>query len=224
MKSARKLRGIHFIDPEDTEFKETIKNARKKLETSVAPAMPCKIAENCGIGASIKIQTKLACILEAGEYTRMRMGNSITHHHEDHIAGKGENSLQHYHLVHKFISTPQAMKIPAAKAAVDKEWEKLEKISAWNLTKVRSKKEVIDEARTSGATVHFASLMDICHLKNAELEAKHQKYKGRVVLRGDIVKDDSVSYAVFTEQGSSASQMTAATIMDIISRLPGCDG
>ena len=66
--------------------------------------------------------------------------------------------------------------------------------------------------------------MDICHLKNAELEAKHQKYKGRVVLRGDIVKDDSGSYAVFTEQGSSASQMTAAKIMDIISRLPGCDG
>ena len=66
--------------------------------------------------------------------------------------------------------------------------------------------------------------MDICHLKNAELEAKHQKYKGRVVLQGDIVKDDSGSYAVFTEQGSSASQMTAAKIMDIISRLPGCDG
>ena len=70
----------------------------------------------------------------------------------------------------------------------------------------------------------FASLMDICHLKNAELDAKHQKYKGRVVFRGDIVKDDSGSYAVFTEQGSSASQMTAAKIMDIISRLPGCDG
>ena len=102
--------------------------------------------------------------------------------------------------------------------------EKLEKFSAWNLTKVKSKKQLIDKARTSGATVHFASLMDICHLKNAELEAKHQKFKGRVVLRGDIVKDDSGSYAVFTEQGSSASQMTAAKIMDIISRLPGCDG
>ena len=101
---------------------------------------------------------------------------------------------------------------------------KMEKISAWNLTKVKSKKQVIDEARTAGATVHFASLMDICHLKNAELEAKHQKDKGRVVLRVDIVKDDSGSYAVFTEPGSSASQMTAAKIMDIISRLPGCDG
>ena len=70
---------------------------------------------------------------------------------------------------------PQAMKIPAAKAAVDKDWEKLEKILAWDLTKVRSKSEVIDEARTKGAKVHFASLMDICHLKNAELETKHQK-------------------------------------------------
>ena len=119
---------------------------------------------------------------------------------------------------------PQALKIPAAKGAVAKEWEKLEKILAWDVTKARNKSEVIDEARTSGATVHFASLMDICHLKNAELEAKHQKCKGRVVLRGDIVKDDSGSYAVFTEQGSSASQMTAARIMDIISRLPGCHG
>ena len=82
---------------------------------------------------------------------------------------------------------------------------------------------MIDEAKISGATVHFASLVVICHLKNAELEAKHQKYKGRVVLRGDIVKDNSGSYAVFTERGSSASQMTAAKIMDI-SRLPGCDG
>ena len=79
---------------------------------------------------------------------------------------------------------------------------KLEKISAWNLTEVKSKKKVIAEARTAGATVHFASLTDICHLKNAELEAKHQKYKGRVVLRGDIVKDNSGAYAVFTEQGS----------------------
>ena len=39
-----------------------------------------------------------------------------------------------------------------------------------------------------------------------------------------IVKDDSGAYAVFTEQGSSASQMTAAKVMDVIARLPDCDG
>ena len=61
--NARKLRGIYFIDPEDKEFKETIKHARQKLETSVAPAMPYKIMKsnkNCGSGASNEIKTKLA--------------------------------------------------------------------------------------------------------------------------------------------------------------------
>ena len=57
------------------------------------------------------------------------------------------------------------------------------------------------------------SLMDTCHLKNAESEPKYQKYKGRVVLRGDIVKDDSY-----------ASQMTDAKVMGVIARLPDCAG
>ena len=38
------------------------------------------------------------------------------------------------------------------------------------------------------------------------------------------MKDDSGSYTVFTEQGSSASQMTAAKVMAIVSSLPGCAG
>ena len=94
----------------------------------------------------------------------------------------------------------------------------------WQLTKVRNKKDVIEEAKNKGRKVHFASLMDLCHLKNSELGPQFQEYEGRVVLRADIVKDDSGSYAVFTEQGSSASQMTVAKVMDIISRLPGFSG
>ena len=77
---------------------------------------------------------------------------------------------------------------------------------------VRNKKDVIDEAKKEVKTEHVASLMDICHLENSELEPKHQKYKGRMVLPGDIVKDDSGSYAACTEKGSSASQMTAAKV------------
>ena len=59
LENARKLRGIYFIDPEDTEFKETIKNARKKLETSVAPAMPCKIMEKLGVVHPTKLKQDL---------------------------------------------------------------------------------------------------------------------------------------------------------------------
>ena len=83
---------------------------------------------------------------------------------------------------------------------------------------------MIDEARKERQTVHFASMMGICHPKISELEPKFQKYKGRIVVRGDVVKDDSGSYAVITEQGSSTSQMTAAKVMDMKTRLPGCAG
>ena len=183
-------------------FKGIIKNARRKVETPMAPAVPCKTYKKNKRGEirskTNDFKSKFACILEASESTRMRMEESLPKYHEDHIVGKGNNSLQHHNLEHKFIPVPQAMKIPAAKAAVNKEWEKLEKIPAWNIAKVRNKSDVIDEARKEGRKVHFASLMDICHLKNAELETKHQKYKGRVVLRGDIVKDESGSYAVRT--------------------------
>ena len=65
-------------------------------------------------------------------------------------------------------------------------------------------------------------VVDTCH---TELEPKFQKYKDRVVLRGDIVKDDSVAYAfLLTEYDSCASQMTVVKVMDVIARLPDYDG
>ena len=54
---------------------------------------------------------------------------------------------------------------------------KMKKIPAWQLAKVRNKKEVIDEARNKGRKVHFASLMDVCHLKNSELNPQYQNCK-----------------------------------------------
>ena len=120
-----KLRGIPVLDPEDKEFKETIKNARNKLETPVASAMlSCKTCKKNKHGETRSkthdFNFQFACILEASESTRMRMEESLPKYHEDHIARKGDNSVLHYILVHKFILMPQAMKIPEAKAAVDK--------------------------------------------------------------------------------------------------------
>ena len=61
-----------------------------------------------------------SCIVESSESTRQRPESSQSKNHEDHIAGEGFISMSHYNLVHKFIPMPQAMKIPDAKAAVDK--------------------------------------------------------------------------------------------------------
>ena len=81
--------------------------------------------------------------------------------------------------MHKCILMPKAMKIQDAKAVANQEWRKREKILTRQLTKVRNKREVINEARKEGTTVHIASLMDICHIKNSELEPKISKIQKR---------------------------------------------
>ena len=153
--------------------------------------MPCERSSNGitkvvakSVHASEMIpKTIYGCIAEAHESKSQQVEFSPPKKHEDQIAGNGFTSISHKNLVQKFIPMPQVMDIQDAKAVVDKEWEKLETIPAWQLDKVKNKKEVILEAHRDKKKVHFATLMDTCHLKNAELQPKLQKYKGRVVLR-----------------------------------------
>ena len=86
-------------------LKITVKNARRKFEISMPAAMPCKTS---------------LCRSSRDESMRIRMEGAPHKNHEDHTAGKGMKSLSLYILVHKFILMPQAIKIPDAKAAVEK--------------------------------------------------------------------------------------------------------
>ena len=116
------------------------------------------------------------------------------------------------------------MKIPAAKAAVDKEWENWRKFrrGTWRKSETNQRWSMKQGRRAQKFMLPHWWTSVIQRLPN--WRQKYKKYKGRSVFPGDIVKYDSGSDAVFTEQGSSASQMTAAKVMDIISRLPGCAG
>ena len=108
------------------------------------------------------------------------------------------------------------MKIPDAIVAVGKEWKKVKTIQGWQLEKVKSKKEVFLEAQQVRKESPFFDIDG--HLSSQECGHRTS------VLRGDIVKDDSGAYAVFTEEGSSASQMIAAKVIDVIAILPDIDG
>ena len=121
LENARRLRGIYFIDPEDMEFEEILKmqgaNWKHQWLQRCLARLVRKNKQGKTHSKTNEIKSKLACILEASESTRMRMEESLPKYHEDHIAGKGDNSLQHYNMVHKFIPVHQAMKIPAAKSS-----------------------------------------------------------------------------------------------------------
>ena len=106
-RQARRLRGIYFIDPDDREHSEILKNA-------VAPAMPCAKHEI----ASQKIPKDDLWLYgglmnpQGNEWNLLRLQNT-------------KIGLQ----------VKDLPEIPDAKAAVDKEWKKLETIPAWQLEK-----------------------------------------------------------------------------------------
>ena len=142
--NARQLRGIFFLEPNDEEFKLTVKAARRKLEVPMPAAMPCKIPikssreTHRSIG---KRKTKYACVVDADESTRPRLEGAGHKPHQDHITAKGTKSMTHYSLVHKFIPMLQALKIPDAKAAMEKNvkhWRKF-RHGSWRRSETRKK-------------------------------------------------------------------------------------
>ena len=151
LENASNLGGIHFIDLEEKEFKDIIKNAREKLEVPIVPAMPC-VRANSMHGATRSRhddhKSTLACILEADYSKRLRL-EGAPRYHEDHVAGERNNALHCYNLVQIYLDASGNEKILAAKKK--QQWtnhgKKFEKISAWNLASVRNKSDVIDEAK-----------------------------------------------------------------------------
>ena len=67
--------------------------------------------------------------------------------HQDNFAAVGDASIEQWCMIHKQVPIPEAMRIPKAKAALDEEWSKLQdELKAWDLSKVRPRKEVMAEA------------------------------------------------------------------------------
>ena len=83
--NARQLRGIFFVEPNDEEFKLTIKAARRKLEVPMPAAMPCKIPiKSSGETrrSTGKHKTKYTCVVDADESTRPRLEGAVHKHHD----------------------------------------------------------------------------------------------------------------------------------------------
>ena len=88
------------------------------------------------------------------------------------------------------------------KKALQDAWDKMGKNrKAWDLESVMEREDVKKKYERDKKSVHFGYLRQLIFEKNSELPPEQRIYKGRVVFRGDQVKDESGNYAVFTEQG-----------------------
>ena len=137
---ARKLRGIYFIDPEDKEFKETIKNARTKLETSVAPAMPCKKSkEGETRSKTTDFKSKLACILEANKNKRFAYGRTSTEMSYCRKRGRFTATLQFGSQIYSYASSYEKFRQQKQQWTRNgKNWRKFRR-GTWQKSKVRKR-------------------------------------------------------------------------------------
>ena len=145
--NARQIRCIFFIEPDDEEFKHTMKNASRKLQIPMPAAMPWKTSENAaGKPAAVLGNTKPKMCL----YSRcLRIYENTIGRDTTKVSWRshrwGVNSLSHYNLAHKFIPMHQGFfkrKKPDAKAAGEKDWEKLKKdtgMAGWQETETRKR-------------------------------------------------------------------------------------
>ena len=145
--------------------------------------------------------------------------------HDDHFAGKEEQFTASFSIwFTNLVLCPKQRRYLQPEQQRTNNWKNLRifRRGVWRKSETHLMWSTNQEIRVWKYILHQWWISVVWRI--AELEKEHQKYKGRVALRGDIVNDDSGSYAVFTEQGSSPSQMAAAKVMEYFSRLPGCAG
>ena len=132
--------------------------------------------------------------------------------HKDHIADRGHVSMCPSNMVHKPMPIP-TVNILEAKAALDSEWKITETSSSGRVqTEQQSRGDTPSNIGRQASSVYHMNVLR----SSRELWIWRQSSNstiGRAVLRSDTAKDDSGDYAVFT-----------ATVLDVISRLPGCSG
>ena len=217
--NAQRMRGIYFIDPEDEG------ESWKCIWTGLCRPKRRQKKPHQLTGDGSEAQ----CILQGSENeVCFNSGSSWIHklhpeNHDDHMC---RQRIQLNEPITIWFTSSFLCSRPWKPRMQRQQWTRNGRSSkrfqhgSWKRS--RAKKEVILEAQRDKKTstlLHWWTSVT----SNAELEPQFQRYRGRVVFRGDIVKTTSGACAVFTERGSSASQVTAAKIM-VVARLPGCDG
>ena len=82
------------------------------------------------------------------------------------------------------------------------------------------KDKLLEWAKSSGTVIHLGDLMSICSIKHWESE-ELRRYKGRIVFRGDSVKDQWNATAVFQELSASPTSIHTANSTIAYGCIPG---
>ena len=108
---------------------------------------------------------------------------------------------------------------------MQQEWGRQRSRKAWGESNPREWEDVAKEARATKEEVHVGVVFGFVVEKNTDLPAgdPRRKFKGRVVLQGNKVKNQNWENAVFSGLGSSPSSMAAGRLVDAFGLRPNYD-
>jgi hypothetical protein len=119
------------------------------------------------------------------------------------------------------LERKEMMADPKAVEAVGAEGHALVQAGTWLENTVCECEDLLKWAKETGEDIHLGDLMAICSIKFWERAAEFHKYKGRICFRGDSVKDQYGSAAVFQELTASPATVQAANSNIAYGLLPG---
>ena len=91
----------------------------------------------------------------------------------------------------------------------------------WLEDSVIERAQLISKAKASGEQIHLGELMSIASTKFFEMAPENHKYKGRIFFRGDIVKDQNGSAAIFQELSANPTNVHDANANLAYGIMPG---
>lgn len=77
-----------------------------------------------------------------------------------------------------------------------------------------------NQAKQLGVSVHIASLHTLCGMKHWEQPIEQHKYKGRVVYRGDLIRNESDELAL---NADTATTPTALVVLNVALFFGACE-
>ena len=125
-----------------------------------------------------------------------------------HNAVDSEDVLA-FGLVTKALSRNEWVSNPKALEAIQKESEGLRANQTWDDETACDADELMRQSKVLSKEIKVAELLILCGIKHAELDASKQKYKGRIVYRGDKVMTQNGDIVLFTEVSTSPTTIIA---------------
>ena len=128
-------------------------------------------------------------------------------------------------LVSRPVGRKEMLTNPDALASMKKEWSGLIDQGVFDLGAVREYDAVAREAKAKGEEIHMARAHGICVEKHSQLPVgdPKRKFKGRGVLLGNQVKNQSFEAAMFQDLGNSPASFEASRWADFLGCHDGWD-